>query len=285
MAATISADAVVKALDEVFSDESAGKTSALMRVCDTGEVALSIRIRECLVGRMVSSFECVYGEDGDIARKFRAQTGLRLERLEEKERTARKLDFVDALPEERWAMLRYLCACGIAGHLAVLYYDAEACADRGANVVAYGRSSTPGIIADDAARAIERKRVPHLLRVAISGGVQRVVEDHPIDDGKDSLTVGRLAGRNDIATTEASAVSGTHLRIERKGAGWKVVQDKTRNGTLVILPNGQRRFLAMEGSCCGLDHGSYICCAPLCTPEGDRALNYDNGAVFKFEIE
>ncbi len=275
---------VLSVLEDMFKDGSVG-LNILAKVCESEDGSLSERLNGCLVNRLQVAFACVYGADSHTTNEFRRQMAAQLGNLEELERTAKSKKLPSNHLEERWMVLRHICACGIAGHLAVRHCEAGRDVDSKAPGTSCDRSETPHIIAGFHSRGAVCKNAAHLLRIKSTNGMRQVVGDYQIDDDCHVVTVGRHVGLNDVSTKDAGGVSGKHLRIERGDTGWRIVQGRTKNGTLVIFPDGHRRFLAMEGSVCTLECGSIICCAPLCTPGGERLLNYDNGAVFRFEID
>lgn len=276
---------VLGTLDAMLLGERAG-ADMFSSICAANEGMLSRSLRRHLFDRMTASFECVYGAKGGVADEFRRQLDALIEGLERKERCAGSIGSPDSLSKEKWLVLRYACACGIAGHLAVSHFAARMSATLDELDAPRGGDETPNFVAGSRTGDVACRKTAHLLRIKLVDGARQIVQDHRIDDDvRHVVKIGRLAMLNDISTEDAKGVSREHLILEKSKSGWRIVQGVTANGTLVVSPNGHKRSLSMKGSTCALESGTIICCAPIVTTEGDSLLNYDSGAVFRFELE
>lgn len=292
--------AVYSALDKLCDLEGDREYTPhpLAEICRGTYDDFAASIEENIIAGIRSSLASSYDAKCDTVETFDREIGLLIEDLKSCEAN-KQLTEGGSLPRDRWKVLRYLCACGIAGPAVVgeglernggpLGGDASPASVeplQGGDRLVVARKTLQTASSSQKDR---RSASPstHLYRMGLVNGLQTVVEDFAFGLDVQSIAIG-VNLDNDIAIDGAQFpfVSDHHAVIKREGDGWTLVHLSATNKTVVVCPDGKARVLTMPNSWARVEAGSTIALAPWETvTTGGKVkheLNYDGGAVFAF---
>lgn len=275
----LGAEAIFKTLDNLcgLDDEPENDAlSPLASICYSGKPSIAEDLEQELANPLHKAFQSHYRHSPNDAETFWRVAQRLIDSLKKDEENADLMDEGYAeLPLRRWAVIRYLCACGIAGTEAVTVEQKNMENRLGQNTIPSG----------------DTDRIDHLpsislRRIDLVDERRTAIKDYVFDCNVEEIHIGRNED-NDVRVNRGSSpcVSRYHLKILRGEHGWRVVHLGNTNPTAIVDPNGSVRVLSSPQDQAPIASGSKLYLAPGFAGRVDAVVpDYRNGAEFVFEI-